>query len=332
MKPKFAIGIDVGGTFIKGALVDRSGRIIFRRKVPTEASSGNHGVLNHVVSLIGQLEKTLKAKGQILGVGLGIAGLVDFRRGIVLVSPNLPGWRNFPVLQTLSKVVNYPLFLENDANAAALGEKWMGAARKAQSFCFLTLGTGVGGGLVMEGRIWHGAKGMAGEIGHMIIDPHGPPCKCGNQGCLETYASVNALRRMVMEAFETGRKTILGADIQNDSLDGKAIFQAAQKEDALALEVFERMGFALGVGMASLVNLLNPEMIVLGGGLSAAWRYFIPALRREFKSRAFLDITRGVKIVRATAGENAGILGAAHLVWQCLGKPNPPQKVKGFQG
>ncbi len=319
MNPKLAIGIDVGGTFIKAGLVNRRGQVIARIREETGVGEGlENQVLPKILSVVHRLEQFTGRRGEIAGVGLGIAGLIHLRQGRVLTSPNISGWQNFPLRKSLVKRINVPVFLENDANAAALGEKWVGAARNTKTFCFLTLGTGVGGGLVFEGKIWHGADGLAGEVGHMTIHPDGARCNCGNRGCLEAYASLTALRRMVWEAIASGKKTRLSMDSREDSLSGESVYQAAQKGDRLARAVFQRMGSNLGLGIANLINLLNPEMVVLGGGLSAAWKFFIPALRLELKNRAFAASAKEVRIVRATAGEDAGILGAAYIVWQGL--------------
>jgi glucokinase len=318
MSPKFVIGVDVGGTFIKGALVNRGGVVKARAKELTGPLEEKTRVANRLVSVIRRLEKSAKTEGQIGGVGLGLAGLIDLRRGVILTSPNIPVWNHFPLVDALAKTMDYPFFVENDANAAALGEMWLGAAKGMDTFFFLTLGTGMGGGLILDGAIWHGADGMAGEVGHMTIQKDGPLCNCGNHGCLEAYASVTALRRMVSEAIRSGKKTLLSPDLENQAVDGRAVYRAAQKGDRVACEAFARMGSALGVGIANLINLLNPEKVVLGGGLCHAWRFFIAPLRQEVKQRAFAPVARRVKIVRAAVGEDAGILGSALVAWRGL--------------
>ena len=310
------IGIDLGGTFIKAAIVDARGRILARMKKPTDASTGKEKVADHVLSVIRALRVISAPLGGFSAVGMGIPGVIDFRRGVVATSPNLPGWENLPVREMLSRRIKAPLYLENDANAAALGEKWMGAARDVRDFCFITLGTGVGGGLVLDGKIWHGADGMAGEVGHMTIDPKGPPCGCGNRGCLEMYASTKALQRMIRQALSSGKKSRFFSGIHGKEISGEAIHQAAKGGDRVSREAFARMGSALGIGVASLINLLNLEKVVFGGGLAAAWKFFSPALRGEVRSRAFAAPARRVRIVRASAGEDAGVLGAAYIAWQ----------------
>jgi len=313
------IGMDIGGTFIKAALVNRWGHILAKLKRPTEAPLGRIKIIDNILSTIRGLEANPLSRGRVSAVGIGIAGIIDLRKGVVSVSPNFPGWKNFPIQKMLSQRIGPPFFLENDANAAALGEKWMGAAKDAQDFCFITLGTGVGGGLVLGGEIWHGADGMAGEIGHMTIDPNGPRCGCGNRGCLEVYASANALQRMVLEAGAAGRTSPFFGNFKPSEVSGESVHRAAQKGDQISREAFARIGAALGIGISNLINLLNLEKVVLGGGLSAAWRFFIPALREEVRRRAFQVPARRARIVRAAVGEDAGVLGAAFIAWQGLG-------------
>jgi len=309
----------MGGTFIKAALVNRWGHILAKLKRPTEASRGRRQIIDNISSTVRTLEANPLSRGRVSAVGIGVPGIIDFRKGVVSVSPNFPGWKNFPIQKMLSKRIRPPLFLENDANVAALGEKWMGAARDAEDFCFITLGTGVGGGLILGGKIWHGADGMAGEIGHMTIDPNGPRCGCGNRGCLEVYASANALQRMVLEACAAGRTSRFFRNFRPSQINGESVHRAAQKGDRISREAFARVGSALGIGISNLINLLNLEKVVLGGGLSAAWRFFIPALREEVRRRAFPAPARRARIVRAAVGEDAGALGAAFIAWQGLG-------------
>ncbi|MBI4495970.1 MAG: ROK family protein [Deltaproteobacteria bacterium] len=312
------IGLDVGGTFLKGGLVDRRGRILRRLRRPAEALRGRRRSLENVFSILRELE-TGPFFGEIKAIGIGAPGLIDLRRGIVSTSPNFPEWRNLPLRRLLAAKFTPPVFLENDANAAALGEKWMGAARGLKDFCLITLGTGVGGGLVLGGEVWHGADGMAGEIGHMTIDPAGPLCLCGNRGCLEMYASANALRRMVLEARSAGRTSRFFHRVDAGPLDGETIHRGARDGDRLCREAFRRMGSALGIGISNLVNLLNVEGVILGGALAAAWRFFIPSVRNEVKSRAFLRPARRARIVCSAVGEDAGLLGSAFLAWHSLG-------------
>jgi glucokinase len=209
-----------------------------------------------------------------------------------------------------------PIFIENDANAFSLGEGWLGAARGMREFCCLTLGTGVGGGIVLNGDIWHGAEGKAGEVGHMTIAVDGPPCQCGNRGCLEAFTSGRAIRRMAIEAIKGNEKTDLiercGGEIE--AITSKTIYESARNGDRFSREVFHRMGIYLGAGLANLVNLLDVELIVIGGRVSEAWDFFIEPARGELEKRTLGSMGKGVRVERAKCGDDAGILGAAYLV------------------
>ena len=209
-----------------------------------------------------------------------------------------------------------PIFIENDANAFSLGEGWLGAARDVKDFCCLTLGTGVGGGIVLNGDIWHGAEGKAGEIGHMVIDVNGPPCQCGSRGCLEVFASGNAVRRMAIEAIRRNENTDLVERCGGafEAITSKTVYESALDGDPLSREIFQRMGMYLGVGLANLVNLLNVKLMVIGGRVSEAWDFFIDPARGEIEKRALGSMGKGMRIERAKCGDDAGILGAAYLV------------------
>lgn len=320
----WAIGLDVGGTFIKAALVNRRGGVLARYKVPTEASRGKGKVLQNIAALIESLDSSARSRGGVAAVGLGIPGVLNLQAGVISRSPNFPGWTNLPIAKMLGARIKIPFFLENDANAAALGEKWMGAAKGAQNFCFLTLGTGVGGGLVLEGRIWHGADGMAGEVGHMTIDPDGPSCACGNRGCLEMYASANALQRMIRDSGASGKKSALL--VSPNGINGETVCRAARQGDRVAQEAFRQMGSALGIAVSNLVNLLNLDIVILGGGLAAAWNFFIPSLREEVRRRAFRAPARSAKILRSVLGEEAGVMGAAYVAWKGIETTASPQR------
>ncbi len=327
VRPSAVIGLDIGGTFIKAGVVDPGGRILARLKKPTEASSGKAKFLDKLSSIVQTFEDIFANRLNIAGVGIGAPGIIDMRNGVIASSPNFPGWNPFPICRMLTGRIHYPFFLENDANAAALGEMWMGSARGARNFCFITLGTGVGGGLVLNGEIWHGMDGMAGEVGHMTVDPAGPLCLCGNYGCLEAFASANALRGKITADLKT-RRSAFFRRFGTDGLSGESAHRAARAGDLLAREAFTRMGAALGIGVSNLVNLLNLERIIIGGGLSAAWKFFYPALQKELRKRAFPAIARRVKIVRARAGEDAGLLGGAYLAWKGVNSKISPQRTQ----
>ncbi|MBI3608013.1 MAG: ROK family protein [Nitrospirae bacterium] len=304
--PEVSIGVDLGGTGIRFARVTVDGDVIGRPGVVPVVDRRKAAVL-------GQLRRAVveacSGSQAVEAVGIGVPGFIRRDRGVIVRSPNFPDWRNVPVRQILQRDVAVPLVIENDANAAALGEDWIGAGQGGRGILvMLTLGTGVGGGLVSDGRLITGRDGMAGEIGHQTVDPSGPPCTCGNTGCLETYASYTGL--VANYRRRTGSS--------EDELSGLELAARARRGDAEAQLVFADMGWALGVTLANLINLLNPSRIVLGGGLSGAWPLFIRRAMQEIDRRAIRAAARGVLIRRAKLGTAAGMIGAARAAWQAV--------------
>ncbi len=318
----FIVGIDLGGTNFRLAAVNLEGTVGDRMHCPVESARGKEAVLGDLVSSIQALAKNQRStRGNMLAVGLGAPGLIRSEEGIVAESPNLPGWIDFDIRTPVEAALGIPLAIENDANCFALGEFWLGAAQGIRDFCALTLGTGVGGGIILNGEIWRGADGMAGEVGHMIIETDGRPCKCGSHGCLEQYASATAIRRFALEALESHGKTLLRDLRKNaEELTAQDVFEAAKKRDELALEIFRKMGHFLGIGLTNLINLLNVDRIVLGGKVSGAWEFFIHETERTVTERAFKIPARRAKIVKSLLGDNGGILGAAYLALKKIGR------------
>lgn len=317
---QFAIGVDLGGTNLRVAAIDATGRNLetVDRKTATERDA----VLQEMTTAIRALVSRYRSTHEFLGVGVGIPGVVDLAGGILRSAANLPGWNDYPVAQELETRLGVPVMLENDANCAAMGEQWVGAGKGVDDLCMLTLGTGVGGGLLVNGRPWHGVAGMAGEVGHMTVIPDGRPCACGNRGCLEQYASATAILRLAMEAVGRGEPTMLSLFAgPGREFTAEAVFQAALKGDRLANKIFETVGSALGIALANLINVLNLPLYVLGGGLSGAWEVFSPHLFRELKVRSLVFRTReelGTNqdspiIAPTQLGGDAGLLGAARL-------------------
>ena len=311
------IAADLGGTNVRVAAVNLQGRILHKFSFPTEASRGGEKVVEDILSKIQRfLQGFPGEESGVIGAGFGIPGAIALDQGIVSYSPNLPGWEGLDIRSRLYEGLRMPIFIENDANAFSLGEGWLGAARGAKEFCCLTLGTGVGGGIVLNGDIWHGAEGKAGEIGHMVIDVNGPSCQCGSRGCLEVFASGSAVRRMAIEAIKRNEKTDLvercGGEFE--AITSKTVYESAMGGDPLSREIFQRMGMYLGVGLANLVNLLNVKLMVIGGRVSEAWDLFIDPARGELEKRALGSMGKGVRVERAKCGDDAGILGAAYLV------------------
>jgi glucokinase len=311
---KRVIGIDVGGTNLRGALVGPDGKIINRMKIASDADQGIEAVIDNLVRLI----KSIGGGEDVSAVGFGIPGIIDFKAGIITQAPNICNVNNYPIRENLRTRLGdaIPVIIENDANCAALGEWWMGAGKDVGSLVIITLGTGVGGGIVLDGKLWRGADGMGGEVGHMTIYPDGAKCNCGNYGCLESYSSATAIRRMVKEILSDSNSKTALRELVNDEDPGRmpeAVMKAAQEGDRAALGIWEQFGTALGIGMASLVNILNVEMIVIGGGVSQAWEMFIGKALAELKRRALRAPAERVEVMKSMLGDDEGIIGASYL-------------------
>lgn len=305
------IGVDLGGTNMRTALLSPDGLILDRHKVSTHAAEGWKQVVARLVENIVRHQKIAIGKGlTVAAAGVGAPGVIQMDSGIVVKSPNFPDWNNLPLKEELEKELNMPVFIENDANAAALGEQWLGAGRDINSMILLTLGTGVGGGIVLNNQIWQGADGMAGEIGHMTLIPDGRLCGCGNTGCLEMYASARGIVQSYREAVNSS-EIAMAAEISSEQ-----IYQAARDGETVARKVMKDMGRMLGIGIASLINIFNPQMIVLGGGVKDAWQLFINATQEEVMRRAFKVPAERTKIVPSLLGDDAGMVGAAALALQ----------------
>ncbi|MFH0810680.1 MAG: ROK family protein [Pseudomonadota bacterium] len=299
---RFVVGIDIGATNTRAGLVALDGlKVIREERFVTRSAGGFAGFIERLYATLRLLEETPAA------VGIGVAGLVDSASGSVLYSPNLPGWRNAPLGPELSRLSGVPVWIDNDANMAALGEQRAGAAVGLGHLICLTLGTGVGGGLVLNGEIYTGARGQAGEVGHMVIESGGALCNCGHRGCLETIASATGLLRMAREGMAKGEETSLAPE----DLSARSIAAAARAEDRFALDLYARLGRALGFVTANICNLLDLDAAVLTGGVAAAWDLFIPHLHSELELN--LLPLKNFRVLRGTLGDTAGILGAACL-------------------
>jgi glucokinase len=303
---------DLGGTHLRAAAVDQQGKIHFRSKQNTPQGTDPNEIVAAVVDAVGEYRKELGAEpDRLQAVSLVVPGTVNVAEGIVVKAPNLPCLDGFPLTTALTNELGLPAILENDANAAAVGEMWQGAARGCRTIICVTLGTGVGGGIILDGELWRGVDGAAAEIGHMCVDPFGGvACTCGSRGCLEVFASATAIVRMTREASPRYPESVLHA---RTDLTAKSIFAAGVEGDELALEIFRRMGVYLGIGLANLINILNPEMIVIGGGVVNGWDLFAKHMMHQVEERAFPLLAARVKIERAKCGDDAGLLGAARL-------------------
>lgn len=309
--------VDLGGTNLRAANIDLNGCIHERVRNPTPQSAQPEEVVARVATAVRECEgAALKRHARIQSVSVVVPGTVDIETGLVFNAPNLRSVQGYKLGPALESALDQPVLLENDANAAALGEMWQGAARGCRTIICLTLGTGVGGGIILDGKLWRGADGTAGELGHISVDPFGGvQCGCGNFGCLEVYASATAIVRMTREALAQHPSSLLQS-INAIELTSEKIFSAAIAGDDLALEVFRRMGAYLGIAMADIVNVFNPEMIVIAGGVSAAWHLFAPHARAEVMKRAFPVPAKRCRIERAKCGDDSGLLGAARLAFE----------------
>lgn len=305
---------DLGGTHLRAAAIDRQGRIQHQLKQSTPQAEKPNEIVRALVTAARECERRIEGSGgKIAAVSIAVPGTVDVEAGVVVKAPNVPCLDGFRLSAALAEELEWPATLENDANAAAVGEMWQGAARGHQSIICITLGTGVGGGIILNSELWRGADDSAAEIGHMAIDPFdGVACTCGSRGCLEVYASATAVVRMTREARPRYPNSLLHT---TEELTSAVVYDAGLKKDELALEVFRRMGVYLGIGIASLINLLNPEIIVVGGGVANGWNLFEQHMRQQVMERAFPLPARSVKIVQAECGDDAGLLGAARLAF-----------------
>lgn len=311
-KKTFFIGIDLGGTAIKIALVDQDGRIIDK----TEASTPKNGSAA-VIEKMHQMMKQITSHNQIEfqtinGIGIGVPGFVDLSRGYIYELVNL-GWKDVPLKQHLQQQTGLPVFVENDANAAALGEMWTGAGEGAKYLVMVTLGTGIGGGVVINGEVLHGANGMAGEIGHIAMLPEeGPPCNCGKTGCLETLSSASAVARMGRQAAEDGSSPALQALYKgNGTISARDVVEAAAQGDQAALDIISKSAYYLGLGLSHIANSINPDKIVIGGGLSKAGDILFDPVKESFALFSLNRVNEACEIVPAQLGNDAGVVGAA---------------------
>jgi glucokinase len=319
MEKKWLVGIDIGGTTIKIALISINGEILDKWEIPT--NKNNHG--NEIPS---DIAKALHIKSSehnlttdhLLGVGVGAPGPVNDADGSVSVGVNI-GWSNFPLKKKLQEVLSLPVVIDNDANVAALGEMWKGAGDGSSDMLCITLGTGVGGGVIANGDILHGVNGAAGEIGHLtVVTEDGAPCNCGKKGCLETVASATGIVRLAnvwLQSTDTPSKLR-----SQQPLTSKVIFDSADEGDVIALKLIEKVAFYLGLSLANVANVTNPQKIVVGGGVSKAGDTLLNPVKKQFQQFAFPRVAEGAELTIAKLGNDAGVIGAAWLVKHKLGE------------
>ncbi|HYW06959.1 MAG TPA: ROK family protein, partial [Longimicrobium sp.] len=293
------------------------GDVLGLRTLPTESPRGAKFVVDRIVQMVEATIADVTAahgttRDAVAGVGIGSPGPLNRKTGTVINTPNL-GWRNFPLRDLVANAVKLPCTLDNDANCATYGEWWLGAGRGTQTLVGLTLGTGIGGGIVLNGEIYHGCSDVAGEIGHMTIDSNGRKCKCGNYGCLEQYASGPAIALRAVEGIEAGSDTMLTEMVNGklDDITAATVYEAAVLSDAYATEVMKDTARFLGAGIASIINILNPEMVVIAGGVTRAGDHLFTPLNAEVRRRAFRSAQECCRIVPAELPGTAGVVGAA---------------------
>jgi glucokinase len=304
--------VDLGGTFLRIALVDGSGKIHQQLKERTPRGDSPDVIVD---ALAAAADRWSNDGRRIGAASIMVPGTVNNQNAVVVQAPNLPSLTNFPLKAVLEERLGWPVLLENDANAAAVGEMWLGAARGCRDVVSVTLGTGVGGGVILDGELWRGAHGSAGEIGHTTVDPFSElHCKCGNIGCLELFASATAIVRMAREDLSRFPQSMLN----REDLTAERVYDAGREGDELALSVFKRFGTYLGVGLANLINIIDPEIIVIAGGAVNGWDLFACDMKREVNERAVRVTAQQVKIAAAQCGDNAGLLGAARLAFARL--------------
>ncbi len=334
--PDYCIGVDMGGTNLRIAAITTEGQLLEKITLGVKVALGRDHVIGEMCDAIDRLTDQYRSSGRFVGAGIGVPGIIDMETGMMRKSANLPGWSEYPVRDIIERRLGARVFLENDANAAALGEKWLGAARDVDNMAMVTLGTGIGGAIILNRKIFYGMNGMAGEFGHVTIEPNGVPCGCGNHGCAERYASATAVVRMAREAIESGQAPALAKAASSDpEFSARSIYNLAIQGNEDAQRIFHRFGVALGMLLADLVNVLNLDMFVIGGGVVSAWDAFAPAMFSELRDRSLVyaatapedpagkkegasaqiaTYTRKKTIItRALLGSDAGLYGAARI-------------------
>ena len=314
----YYLGVDLGGTKILTALADSEGNIVARSQIPTEAEKGREVILENIHRTIKQvINEGGVDKKDIAKIGIGSPGPLNSKEGIIYENSNLP-WKNVPLVDIMEEKTGLPVRLENDANAAALGEKWFGSGKDVDNMIYVTVSTGIGGGVIIEKDILQGVDGAGGEIGHMIIEPEGPTCGCGNSGCLEALASGTAIARRGRESYREDKTTIIAEMAGEDpgKIDALLIARAARKGDETAREIYESAGYYLGIGLANLINIFNTEMIVFGGGVMKDRDLLEETLRDGLKKYTLPTSLKKVKLVNAELESDTGVKGAVAVAME----------------
>jgi glucokinase len=323
-KKPVVLALDLGGTNVRWALVGRQGDILEKWEKATAALTEQDSLINGLAEVMqAAAAEALNRGAEVAAVGFGVPGRVLPQEGLVAFSPNVPALNACPLIPSLRPLVPWPLALENDANLFALGEHWIGAGRGHDQMLGITLGTGVGGGLILNGSLWQGTAGTSGEVGHITIQPEGEKCHCGNRGCLETMASATWTIVWVKKELTQGASSWLRELWQTDpeAIVGQTLVTAAKMLDPLALKAFERVGRSLALAIADVIHILGLSRVVIGGRFARAWDHFFRPLEEELYRRLTLFPPEGVSVVPAKLDDDAGLLGAARLAWDTLEKP-----------
>ncbi len=310
-------GIDIGGTSIKGILTDKSGKEYSFRETPTPKTADE--IDDAICSLIENLATSASvSKIDILGIGLGSPGTIDKSKGEIIISPNIPSWKNHPLIKNIQKKTGIQCVLENDATSALVGGWWKGNGSKFKHWIMITLGTGIGGGAILDNKIYSGRNGSSLEIGHTTIDLNGIECACGNRGCLEKYASATALIDLTEKYLKKFKNSSINERLKNEKLTSLLVYEEALKKDELAKKVFDEVSFYLGIGMVNIINIFNPEAIILGGGLSQAFNIMLPVIQKTINERALAGLKENVKILQSKDYMKMPSLGAAKIAMESL--------------
>jgi glucokinase len=314
MSRAYVVGLDMGGTNIRCAAVSPSGKVLLLQRGPSRADTAAPAVADNIVRQVRALIEAARRRGMGAprAIGIAVPGPLNVYTGMVMAAPHVAAWRAFPLRDRLEAALGRRVVIENDANAWALGEFWRGAARGHRDVVLLTLGTGVGGGLIVDGKIVHGRSGMAAELGHVAVEPDGIPCDCGARGCLESYASASGMRRLIEEQLGRRRRFPSRYLDENGEFSVRGLTRAAREGDQLALRTLEIAGRCLGVAVASFLNIFNPDLVVVGGGVAGAFSFMRRAMAAQVRARAFTVIAAEARIVRAALGPTGGVVGAAY--------------------
>ena len=320
-KDDVSIAIDLGGTKMRVAVIDKAGTLLQREEEPTLAHQGREQTVERLTQIITRLMASTRGM-EVIGIGASLAGPVDPDTATMYSPPNLPGWDGFSLKPVLEEAFGVPVWAVNDATLGAVGEHAYGIGRGVANLVYVTVSTGIGGGIIADGKPLLGARGFAAEIGHMSIDRNGPLCKCGNVGCLETLASGTAIANLALERLGRGEESILQEMAKGDlaKVDAKAVMEAAAQGDSLAVALVNQFARDLGLGLVILMHIFDPQMIILGGGVSQSYHSYSPALDAAIRSNVMAHLREHINIVTSVLGDNASLLGAAHLAFQRGGR------------